>query len=97
MIAKNEDGTNVLEFGTGDIEVANGFTDDPEDQNPCVVFIPQKPGEIGARGQSYEKYGDECHVRNDAHTMFVFTDIRSIDVVIDHLNQARESMVKLAE
>ena len=97
MISKNEDGTNVLQFGTGDIEVANGFTDDPEDPNPCVVFIPQKPGVIGAIGQSYEKYGDECHVRSDAHTMFVFTDIRSIDVVLDHLNQARESMIKLAE
>ena len=44
MILKNEDGTNIIEFGTGDIEVSNGFTDDPEDPKACVVFIQQKQG-----------------------------------------------------
>ena len=94
MIYRNEDGTNVLQFGTGDIEVGNGFMDDVDVFNPCVIFVEQEERPIGEIGQVSEKLDGECTLRSDAHTMFIFTDVRSIDVVIDHLQQAKEGMLK---
>jgi len=96
MIYKNEDGKNVIQFGTGDIEVGNGRipTEDGERMYPCVVFIPKNPpGEIG-KFCNPDTINDPAKQRRDAHTTLIFTDIRSFDVVIDHLEQAKERFEK---
>jgi len=91
MIYKNVDGIRILEFGQGDIEVANGFINGTDDT--CVVFTPQMPEDIGEISkQATEKYGDKAVVRTDAYTMFAFSDSRSIDVIINHLKQAKENL-----
>lgn len=91
MIYKNEDGIRILEFGTGDIEVANGFVHNSDET--CVLFTAQKPDNIGeVSQQALEKYGEKAVVRTDGHTMFVFTDPKSIDVIIDQLTQAKNNL-----
>ena len=95
MIYKNEEGTNVIQFGTGDIEVANGRVLEAKEKKmyPCLIFAAKKPGEIGKRCQP-NKTSDPAELRDDVHTMFVFTDIRSFDVVIGNLQRARERFQK---
>lgn len=91
MIYKNNDGTNVIQFGTGDIEIGNGrvLLDDEKAMYPCCVFIEKEPGEIGAFCHP-DKIDNPAELRPEAHTLFVFTNPKSIDVVIDHLSQAKE-------
>lgn len=96
MIYKNEDGTNVIQFGTGDIEVGNGriSSHDKKEMSPCVIFAEQKgPNEIGSFCDPDAK-NEPAKPRPDAHTLLIFTDIQSFDVVIDHLNQAKERFKK---
>lgn len=92
MIYKNENGKNVIQFGTGDIEVGNGrvISNDKKEMYPCLIFVQQeKETEIGVSVNPGHE-NDPAEQRSDAHTTFVFTDPRSIDVVIDHLYQAKE-------
>ena len=92
-IYKNDFGTNVIQFGTGDIEVAGGRTlnNFEKEMYPCVIFTQQEDGEIGRRHPDYENIkNDPAAAREDAHTLFVFTDIRSIDVVINQLERTKE-------
>ena len=95
MIYKNDYGTNELQFGTGDIEVGNGRipSNDEKQMYPCCIFTQKEPGEIGAYCNPDAK-NEPAEQQPDAHTLFVFTDIRSIDVVIDHLNQAKERFAR---
>ena len=86
MIYKNEDNVNIIEMGTGDIEVAFGVT--TTCKSPCVAFTQQENkdpniGEISK--QALKKYGSGRTTRIDTHTMLVFTDPRSVNVVIEHL------------
>ena len=96
MIYKNDDGTNVFEFGTGDIEISDGWLEEDKDI-PCVAFIQQKLGKIGERARSIEKYGNEPVLRSDANTLFIFNDPRSIDVLIGRLQHAKEHFLKSKE
>lgn len=91
MIFEDEDGVNVIQFGTGDIEVAAGMVDDPEETIGTVSFAQQRPGEIGGISQRSKK-NDECVLDTFAHTRLVFTDTRSIDVVIDHFRKCKRFM-----
>lgn len=91
MIFKDEDDVNIIQFGTGDIEVAAGMIDDPEETIGTVSFVQQQPGEIGSISQRSMK-NDECVLDTFAHTRFAFTDTRSIDVVIDHLMRCKAFM-----
>jgi len=86
---REENGINILEFGIGDIEVS------PGDFNkvPCVCFIQQNPDEIGARAQSYGKYGDTPSFRDDVNTMFTFTKPESVDVVIEALQLVKQALL----
>mgnify|MGYP000129709624 CR=1 FL=1 len=95
MIYKNEDGTNVIQFGTGDIEVGNGRVPEEkgEESFPCCMFVEKTEGEIG-KFVNPDSVGEPAKPRSDAHTLFVFTDPRSVDVVIDHLQQAKERFEK---
>ena len=95
MIYKNEDGCNVIQFGTGDVEVCNGRvpSNSGDKMFPCLILNETKPGEIGAFCHP-ESINDPAEERCDANTMLVFTDIRSFDVLIDHLNQAKNRFKK---
>ena len=96
MIYRNEDNTIVVQFGTGDVEVGNGrvISDDEKEMFPCCIFAQQDgPNEIGASVNPGHE-DDPAEPRPDACINFVFTDIRSIDVVIDHLSQTKERFRK---
>ena len=94
MITIN-DGVNVLIFGSGDIEVTSGGVDDPEVNHGVVAF---GQGEKGAVGRDMEIYGEfGCNPKSvdfPHHTRFVFTDPRSIDVVISHLEKVKKGMIE---
>ena len=92
MIYRNDDNTIVLQFGTGDIEVGNGrvISNNKDEMYPCCIFAEKPPGKIGERCCKPEEVDDPAEPRPDACINFVFTDVRSIDVVIDHLKQAKE-------
>lgn len=91
MIYKNNDNVNVIQFGTGDIEVADGrvSTNSGTEMYPCVCFNQSHSGEIG-RITRPEMVGKPAELRSDVHTMFVFTNIKSFDVVIDAIKKAKE-------
>lgn len=92
MIYKNDAGQNIIQFGTGDIEVGNGrvLSDDGTEMMPACMFAQLKnPQKIGSL-ITPEKINDPAINRDDANTFLVFTDIRSFDVVISHLKEAKE-------
>jgi len=91
MIYKNDFGCNVIQFGTGDIEVGNGrvMSNDEKEMFPCCTFVEKPAGEIGALCHPESK-DDPAEEREDIHTAFVFTDVRSVQVVIDHLEEVKE-------
>ncbi len=95
MIYKNEDNINVIQFGTGDIEVGDGRVLEAKGKEmyPCLFFAEKEAAEIG-KYRYPEKIHEPAELRSDAHTMFVFTDIRSFDVVIGHLQKAKERFQK---
>lgn len=75
-------------FGTGDILIHGGLLDDPNKTIGCVSIMPGGFGVVG------EKYNHGCVLDTDldVHTRLIFTDIRSIDVVIEHLEQTKRLM-----
>ena len=96
MIYKNDYGTNIIQFGTGDIEVTDGRVapDDGYCMFPCCAFIEHSyENEIGATADPGNETGP-AKQRSEAHTVLVFTDIRSIDVVIDNLNRTKRRFEK---
>lgn len=96
MIYRNEDNTIVLQFGTGDIEVGNGrvASDTGKEMYPCCVFIQQEgPNEIGTLVNP-DAQNEPAEPRPDSCISFVFTDIRSIDVVIESLKETKERFKK---
>lgn len=90
-IYKNDFGGNVIQFGIGDIEVNNDrtLTDDAKKSIPNVTLTQREKGQIGAFCNPDAK-DEPAESRGDVHTILAFTDIRSFDVVIDHLKQAKE-------
>ena len=92
MIYRNEDNTIVLQFGTGDIEVGNGrvISVDEKEMFPCCIFAQQDCNNEIGKLLNPDAVNDPAEPRPDACLSFVFTDPRSIDVVIHHLQQAKE-------
>jgi hypothetical protein len=86
MIYKNKYGTIVVQFGTGDIEIANGriLSNTEKEMFPCCVFVAHKKhGKIGE--YTYPKNNNPARERDHVDVSFVFTDPRSVDVLIESL------------
>ena len=90
MFFKTEEGINVIQFGTGDIGITTGLLDLPEETIGSVALTPKDPNEIGAEFNT----GDECKLDTmiRCHTRLVFTDKRSIDVLISELTRCKVLM-----
>lgn len=79
-------GNATLKFGTGDINVVSGYKIDGS--AGLVAFRNQEPREI------FVNNGDEpLEDFNDYDVKMEFTNIRSFDVVINALQQAKEMMI----
>ena len=92
MFFQDDDMINVIQFGTGDIGVTAGVLDEPDQTIGCVSLIPKEAAEIGS---TYE-HSDECVLDSmiGCHTRLVFTDARSIDVLIKYLKRCKKIMLK---
>jgi len=97
MFFKDDTGINVIQFGTGDIEVTAGLLDLPKETIGCVSFISQGEMEIGGEAERAKTDDGECKLDTLAHTRMVFTDVKSIDVVMEYLQKAKDDMFKDAE
>jgi hypothetical protein len=85
-----ENNINVLEFGTGDIcVVCIGKKVDSELYG--VGFLQTDPIEIGKYRPEYDGITED---EFKPEVKMTFSDIRSIDVVIDHLQKVKDSMEK---
>lgn len=90
------EGVNIIEFGQGDIVVAPGWIDEPEENKGCISLVPQKPRPIGTTKKAWPGFDEgECPLDTmvGVHTRMVFTKVESIDVVIDALNQVKKNML----
>lgn len=94
MFFKDEKGTNVVQFGTGDINVSPALLDYPKETVGALTFEERDPSEIGTPG--IERTCDNCMVGDD-HTRLVFTKVESVREVIKHLQKVEELMVADAE
>jgi len=90
MFFKNEKGTNVIQFGTGDINVSPALLDLPEETVGALTFEELEPSKIGTAG--IERTCDNCMVGDD-HTRLVFTRVESVREVIKYLQKVEELMV----
>ena len=92
MFFTTDDKVNVVQFGSGDIEVSGSLLDEPTETIGCLALIPRTPGEIGKSVPKRE----ECVLDTmiGVHTRLTFTDIRSIDVIIDQLKIVKQCMEK---
>jgi hypothetical protein len=90
MFFKTDEKINVIQFGTGDIGITAGLLDLPEETIGSVALTPKDPNEIGSEFNT----GDECKLDTmiGCHTRLVFTDSRSIDVLIDRLEKCKVLM-----
>ena len=90
MFFKTDEKINVIQFGTGDIGITAGLLDLPEETIGSVALTPKDPNEIGSEFNT----GDECKLDTmiGCHTRLVFTDKRSIDVLIDRLEKCKVLM-----
>jgi hypothetical protein len=87
MFFTTDDGVNVIQFGTGDIRIAPGILVD--EAAGSISLIPDERHPINSRDENLEtRYDIELGV----HTRLVFTDVRSIDVLIDMLYETRDLM-----
>lgn len=88
MIRVHKDKPNaILEFGTGDICIASGYSDNRE--YGMVSFKNQKSREIGSEGDI--KNG--LHYDEEFDVKMSFTKTESIDVLIEKLKEAKEFML----
>lgn len=84
------DNITIVQFGTGDIEISNGF----EQDNPEIKVL--------ALGQSkprpIEAYNDEVPTKDgttdglDNPVLLQFSNTESIDVIIDRLNRIKKDL-----
>lgn len=77
-----------LEFGTGDICIAGGYTENEAKRTGFVIFTNQEPRKIGSVGVI--KAG-EVDLKEHPVVM-TFSNKKSIDVVIGQLEQAKSLM-----
>lgn len=92
MFFTTDEGVNVVQFGEGDILVCAGMLR-PEDVDNehigSVSLVPRKPHPINSRDLSA---GGKPDTDLGVHTRLIFTDIRSIDVLVDELLIAKDIM-----
>ena len=87
MIIKDDNQTR-LEFGTGDIGIASGYTvAEGETESVFVVFDNQDPRKIGNGSSIATGY-----VFDDYPVVMTFTKKESIDAVIEELERAKSYM-----
>lgn len=87
-----EDRSLMLEFGFGDLCIANAGID-PESTDEIVVYSDPKRHKIGQVDESHIGKGtDEVH----ALVRMVFHDIRSLDVLINQARILRDAMERNA-
>ena len=88
MIYKTQDGVNVIQFGTGDICVTCIGDEFGDHLDSLGLFqIPNR--EIG---EYLPEYDGKPAIKT--HTRLYFTDPKSIDIVISHLQKIKESIVQ---
>lgn len=91
MIFDGEEGEKIFQFGSGDIGVAPGFVPGLDSVVGSVSFYPQQARPINEALPEW----DNCVKDTDLSEIplrFVFTDPRSIDVVIWGLQEAKKFM-----
>ena len=87
MIIKNDEHIR-LEFGTGDICIAGGYSDNEDSKEGFVIFTQQEPREIGSEGVI--KVGE---INPEEYPIvMIFTKKESIDAVIEQLEKAKSYM-----
>ena len=95
MFYTTDEGTSVIELGSGDTEIAGSHLED-EPEIGAISFIklivPVQPGTQIDRTQ--EKEAGWTDEDLGVHTRIIFTDIRSIDVLIEQAMIARDLMIK---
>jgi hypothetical protein len=95
MIRKNVkvgavEGVTVLMFGFGDISI--GVTEDPQSHVHGLSFIETEPREIGYEDPSSKgKSTDDIPLS----VFMTFTDVRSVDVLIERLKNVRDRMTSV--
>jgi len=84
MIYKNDQGTNIIQLGDGDIAVTDGRTVIPKTKQafPCCVFVDHN---------IHSMEFPSVNKPNAPHTILVFTSKESIDTVVKHLERARDN------
>lgn len=91
MIFTDEDGVNVIQFGTGDIGVTSGMIDDPSETIGCVSLTQKDEAPIGEDWV----HSDECVLDTSigVHTRLVFPVVESIVVLISQLEKCKNAML----
>ena len=94
MFFTTEKGVNVIQFGTGDIEI--GGTHLVNDDKIGAVYltplkVPLEPNTVIDRTKEHTAKMTDGDL--GVHTRLIFTDVRSIDALIHELNKAKEFML----
>lgn len=90
---KNKDGEKVLEFGTGDICVMC-VGNKPETELYGVTFMNIEGTEVGAEKPEYSGLKKEDL---PTEVTMTFSDPSSIDVVVEHLEAVKASLLEEAK
>ena len=93
MFYKDQTGTNIIQFGTGDIEVTAGLLDIPDETIGSVGLIPQTEKPIGGPAERAGNDDGECKLETMAHTRLIFTKVESIDVLVEKLKKIKDIMI----
>lgn len=87
MIIKNDEHIR-LEFGTGDICIAGGYSNNEDGKEGFVIFAQQEPRKIGSEGII-----KEGEINPDEYPIIMtFAKKESIDAVIGQLEKAKSFM-----
>ena len=95
MFYTTDEGTNIIELGSGDTEICGShLVDNPEIGSLSFIslIVPISPGtQIDREEEKKAGWTDEDL---GVHTRIIFTDIRSIDAFIEQASIARDFMIK---
>lgn len=89
---KRENKSVKLEFGTGDICVAGGYTETKGQRIGLVIFINQEPREIGSPGIIKAGEVNLDDYQDDYHVIMTFSKKESIDAIIRKLEEVKSFM-----
>jgi hypothetical protein len=90
MFYKNDDETNIIEFGHGDVNVIDALADDPDNTIGMLVL---EEGSKRPIGESWKYSCDKC-MDVKPHTSLVFNNVQSLDVVLKSLQRVKDLMLK---